>query len=123
MKQFAVISIISLMLLFSGCTNNPEPGKYDEFAQCLTEKGMEFYGTYTCGHCAKVKRDFGSSFQYVNYIECHPNGVGADTERCIENEIDRYPTFIFEDGSRMSGELSMEQLSQKTGCAMPQIEE
>ena len=40
------------------------------FAQCLTDKGMKFYGSSNCSWCAKEKTLLGDSLQYINYIEC-----------------------------------------------------
>ena len=44
--------------------------RYDKFAQCLAEKQVKMYGLYWCTHCAEQERMFGSSFNYVTYIEC-----------------------------------------------------
>jgi len=111
------IFVITLILL-SGC-NQPPMGKYDEFAQCLTENGVVVYGAYWCIHCQKVKNSFGDSFKYMNYVECDPNDANGNPELCQQERIGQIPTFIFSDGTRLTGELTHEQLSQKTGCVLP----
>ena len=44
--------------------------KLDDFAKCLTQKSVVMYGAYWCPHCQAQKKLFGSSFKYVNYVEC-----------------------------------------------------
>ena len=44
-----------------------------------------------------------------------PSRVGQ-TLQCKQELIQGYPTWEFSDGSRQSGELTISQLSQKTGC-------
>lgn len=118
-KLFMLMGI-GLIILLAGCTqSNVPPGKYTEFAQCITEKGAVEYGAFWCQHCAKVKAQFGDAFQYVNYVECDPKGPNAQPQLCIEKGIEAYATFIFADGSRLVGEPTLEELSQKTGCALP----
>ena len=94
-------------------------GKYDGFAQCLTEKGAVMYGAYWCPHCQAQKKLFGSSWDYVTYVECSlPNGNGQ-TEVCIKEGITGYPVWKFADGKKISGQLSLEQLGSFTGCELP----
>jgi hypothetical protein len=94
------------------------PGQYDEFAQCLKEKGATFYGAFWCPHCREQKRMFGSSAQYLNYVECStPDGRGQ-TPVCKEKGITSYPTWIFADGATSSGTLSLDTLASRTGCVL-----
>ena len=109
-----------MLVVLAGCTSSSvPPGKYTEFAKCITEKGAVEYGAFWCQHCAKVKAQFGDAFQYVNYVECDAKGPNPQPELCIEKGIEAYATFIFADGSRLVGEPTMEELSQKTGCPLP----
>lgn len=91
------------------------PSEYDEFAQCLTEKGAVFYGAYWCHFCEQQKDMFGSSMKFVNYVECDPKGKNARPELCVENNIRGYPTWII-DGKSYSGVQSLEKLSELTSC-------
>lgn len=94
------------------------PGEYDDFAKCLTDSGAKFYGAYWCPHCSNQKELFGSSIKYVNYIECDPRGNNAQPQACESAGITGYPTWVFADGSRGSGEQSLQQLAIKTGCVL-----
>jgi hypothetical protein len=89
------------------------------FAQCLTEKGAKFYGAYWCPHCSAQKRMFGAAVKDLPYIECAtPDGKGQ-MQVCTDAGIQSYPTWIFADGSQLNGEQSFQELSDKTGCALP----
>ena len=118
-SKIILAGLIGLTILIAGCSSGPPSGHYDSFAQCLTDEGAIFYGAYWCNHCEKVKKSFGDSIQYVTYVECDPKGVGGDPDRCLENDIEAYATFVFKDGTRLVGEPSLEELSQKTGCVLP----
>jgi ribosomal protein S27E len=96
------------------------PGQYDTFAQCLTEKGAVFYGAWWCPHCENMKELFGNSMKYVTYVECSTTDGKSQLPACVEKEIKGYPTWIFADGSRETGELPFEMLSEKTGCTLPE---
>lgn len=96
-----------------------EPGKYDAFAQCLTEKGAVFYGAFWCPHCQNQKAMFGKSAKLLSYVECAtPDGKGR-LPICEEKKIEGYPTWEFADGSREAGEVPLRRLAEKTGCALP----
>lgn len=90
-----------------------DTGSLDAFAKCLSEKGVVMYGAEWCPHCQNEKNTFGTSFQYVTYVECpqHP-------QKCIERSIQGYPTWIFYDGKRLEGEQGLQTLSQESGCKL-----
>lgn len=98
---------------------NGSPGINDSFAQCLTEKGVKMYGAWWCPHCQSQKKLFGKSFKYINSIECSPNGTKTMSLQCRNEGIEGYPTWVFADGSRASGQQSFEDLSLKTNCPAP----
>ncbi len=100
-------------------TKPSSPGKYDAFAQCLKEKQATFYGAFWCPHCKNQKAAFGSSAKYLPYVECStPDGKGQ-LENCKNAGVESYPTWIFSDGSKETGEVSMEKLAEKTQCELP----
>lgn len=88
------------------------------FAQCLTDKGVKFYGAYWCPHCAKQKKMFGSrAMAEIDYIECAlPGNPQAQTQECKDAGIKNYPTWEYPDGSRRTGEQSFEDLAEGSGC-------
>lgn len=93
-------------------------GRYDQFAQCLKDKGAKMYGAYWCSHCQNQKRLFGKSFEKINYIECSLPDGQTQTEVCREAGIESYPTWEFADGERITGEASLATLAEKTNCSL-----
>jgi len=111
-----VVVPVVIFAMVSTKEKKVEPGKHDEFAQCLTDKGVKMWGAYWCPSCKNQKDLFGSSFEKVKYIECSLPGGQAQTEECTEAGITGYPTWEFADGSRISGETSLEVLAEKSQC-------
>lgn len=112
----AVVVIIGLFMI----PNSAASRKLDGFAACLEDKGAIMYGAYWCPHCQSQKRLFGASQSKVPYVECAlPSGNGQSQE-CIDAGIEQYPTWVFADGSRVVGEMSLAALEEKTSCDLPQ---
>ena len=88
--------------------------KYDSFAQCLATKKLTMYGAVWCSHCKAQKTLFGSSFQYVPYVECTEN-----PDLCLEKKVEGYPTWVDQNGGKYMGEQSLEKLSQISNCELP----
>jgi hypothetical protein len=116
MKIYIILAV-SLMLFLQACGGTD---KYNAFADCLTDEGAKMFGAYWCPHCQEQKKEFSNSWNRVDYIECSLPNRGGQTELCNRAGIQGYPTWEFADGSRESGRLSMEKLSQKTGCDLPE---
>ena len=94
--------------------------KYDSFAKCIASKNARMYGLYWCPHCADQKREFGSSFQYVPYIECaSENDPHELTPACKAAGVKLFPSWQFGSDPPKENELSLQELSQKTGCSLP----
>jgi len=92
----------------------------DNFAKCLTSKGLKMYGAWWCPHCAEQKESFGYAFQYVNYTECGIEGqTHSVNEQCKKEGIKNFPTWQFSDGSRHEGVLTVSDLADKSGCKLP----
>lgn len=112
----SVLVVVGVVGFFAYRSSNAEPGQYDDFASCLTESNVKMYGAYWCPHCQNQKEMFGKSWKYVEYVECAlPNQQGQSIV-CQQAGIESYPTWEFGDGSRQSGELTFEELSQQSGC-------
>lgn len=95
------------------------PGQFDEFAQCLTDEGVTYYGAYWCPNCQTQNAMFGNSKKHVNYIECAVRGVqNQQSPECAEAGIEAYPTWEFADGERVTGLQTLEFLAEKTGCEL-----
>lgn len=97
----------------------PPPGEYDSFAKCIAASGAKFYGAFWCPHCAAQKALFGTSVQYLPYVECSLPDESGQTQICIDHGITEYPTWVFADGSTSTGETDLATLSAKTGCPLP----
>ena len=62
---------------------------------------------------------FGSSKDLLPYVECSTPDGNEQVQICKDKKIEGYPTWEFADGSRLPGELSLQTLSEKTGCELP----
>ena len=93
-----------------------KPGQYDALATCLGESGATFYGAFWCPHCNDQKKTFGKSEELLPYVECSTPDGNGQTQVCIDNQIQSYPTWIFADGSRLTGAQSVQALAAKTSC-------
>lgn len=89
------------------------------FGRCLKSKGATFYGASWCPHCRAQNETLGDALDYVKYVECSVDGGRETTAACHKAKIDGYPTWTFGDGSRASGEQSLRELAEKTGCELP----
>ena len=98
---------------------NATPGKLDGFAQCLKDEGAIFYGAFWCPHCQKQKTMFGKSQKLLPYIECSTPDGRSQLPVCTEKKVESYPTWEFMDGTRLTGEIPLETLAEKTSCALP----
>jgi thiol-disulfide isomerase/thioredoxin len=93
--------------------------RYDAFATCLKDKGAVFYGAFWCPHCQATKKLFGSAQKFLPYVECSTPDAKGQTQICIDKGVASYPTWDFADGSRLTGELTLETLAEKTSCVLP----
>ena len=96
-------------LLFKNSGEPSKPGKYTPLAQCLSEKGVEFYGAWWCHNCERQLANFGSAKDDLPYIEC------ADANKqqnftCTKEGIKSYPTWKFPDGRVITGVQTFETL-------------
>lgn len=118
-----IVGVITLMFLRSKTsTEIVEAGKYDQFAACLKEKGAVFYGAFWCPHCQKQKKLFGSSAKLLPYVECSTADASSQIQICKDKKVESYPTWEFRDSSRITGEVTLEELAQKTGCVLPALD-
>ena len=122
--KYIIGVVIAIAVIIGGIslldTSTNKSVKYDSFAMCLAEKGATFYGAFWCPHCQEQKKLFGKSAKKLPYIECSTaNGQGM-LPVCKDAGIESYPTWVFPDGSQVSGEQPLQTLSEKTSCILPQ---
>ena len=114
-----IVAILVSFIVFNITGNTKKaPNKYDSFAKCITDNGVKMYGAYWCSHCNNQKEMFGNSWQYINYIECSLPNKAGQTQVCTQAGIKAYPTWEFQDGKRLDGELTFAQLSQYSNCQL-----
>ncbi len=118
-----ILGVIATVLLRNHQSGVVTPGKYDTFAQCLKDDGLKFYGAFWCPHCQAQKKLFGSSVKFLPYIECSTPDATGQTQVCIDQKIQSYPTWELKDGTRLPTEneagVTLETLSAKSGCPLP----
>lgn len=106
--------------IFISVKNAPPPnGTYDSFAKCIANTSTTFFGAFWCPHCHDQKNEFGDAAKYLPYVECSLPDASGQTQVCIQNKIEGYPTWQFPDGSRVTGLQTLQTLSEKTGCPLP----
>lgn len=112
-RKYFLISIFALTIIlsaFSVSSYMNQPGEYDEFAKCLTEKGAVVYGNNFCSYTAKQMNFFGKSKEHLNYVQCV-----KDEELCNSKGVEITPTWEI-NGETYSGVQTFERLSALTGC-------
>ena len=112
-----MIGIVFMMRLVINAT--VVMGNYDDFAQCIAQKGVKFYGAFWCPHCQAQKKRFGGSAKYLPYVECSTPDAQGQTQICKDNNIKGYPTWVFPDGTHLEQEMELADLAQKTSCPLP----
>ncbi|MBV9349282.1 MAG: hypothetical protein JO026_00870 [Patescibacteria group bacterium] len=119
--------VILLAIVFGGYVSyssyagskGTAPGALDAFVNCIKGKGIKFYGAFWCPHCQRTKAEFGDSAKNLPYVECStPDGQGQ-TQICIDKKIVEYPTWMLPDGTRVTGEHTLSELSQDFSCSLP----
>ena len=69
-----------------------------KIARELKKDKATFYGAYWCKFCDRERQGLGrEAFALVDYVECDPEGAGADPKRCAEAGVRAYvgPSQIF----------------------------
>lgn len=93
--------------------------RYDSFARCLASAHAKMYGLYWCPHCAEQKEMFGRSFRYVPYVECAIKGSHDLAPECQAAGLKLFPSWQFGANKPVEGVFPLQELSDKTGCALP----
>ena len=70
----------------------------DEFASCLKEEDVTFYGAFWCQHCQAQKALFGKSLEKLPYVECSTPDSQNTTQICLDKKIESYPSWTFPKG-------------------------
>ncbi len=119
-----IVGFGGMLFIMSGGSASPSvktpvaTGDNVALAQCLKDKQVTFFGAFWCSHCKQQKALFGDAVPALPYVECStPDGNGRN-KICIDKNIESYPTWEFPDGTRLTGEQSLETLAEKSGCSL-----
>ncbi len=110
--------IVMVLILAYGAWWYYTNHRYDGFAKCLASKQTKMYGLYWCPHCAEQKAMFGKAFQYVPYVECAIKGSRELAPACSAAGVKLFPSWQFGSNPPKEGVYPLEELSDKTGCAL-----
>lgn len=111
--------VIATVVVSLGATARVDASTLQDFGSCLSREGAIFYGASWCPHCQAQRETLGAAMPRVRYVECSVNGERTSTRECERAGVQSYPTWVFADGSRASGEQSLASLAKKTGCELP----
>ncbi|GIW92177.1 MAG: hypothetical protein KatS3mg110_0218 [Pirellulaceae bacterium] len=88
------------------------------FAKALSAAGVKFFGADWCPFCNQQKALFEDGARFLPFIEVtNPDRTLNDVG--VANNITAFPTWEFPDGSRATGVLSLDELSQRSGVPIP----
>ena len=119
LKVVVIVGILVLVALGIFLGWYRQNTRLDAFAKCLDVKQAKMYGAFWCPHCAEQKELFGRSFKYAPYIECGITGQKGIQKVCTDASIQKFPTWVFANGTRFEGKKSLEFLSDQAGCPLP----
>lgn len=111
----AIILIWAIWYFSRSSSSATSDGSNKSLAKCLKDKGAKFYGASWCPHCNSQKAAFGSDAPNLPYIECSDSSH-QQNKQCNDAKVTGYPTWVFADGSRLSGEVPLATLKTKAGC-------
>jgi cyclophilin family peptidyl-prolyl cis-trans isomerase len=88
------------------------------FANALKADGAKLYGAGWSADTTAQKELFEDGGQFLEFVEV-TNGDRTPNAAATQNGITTYPTWIFDDGTRLEGVQSLQALSEHTGIAIP----
>lgn len=89
------------------------------FAKALSDAGVTYYGAAWCPACTEQRQLFADGGQFLPFVEV-TNSDRSLNEIGQAAGIEAFPTWEFPDGSRETGVLSLDQISQLSGVDIPQ---
>ena len=107
-----IFLIVIILLIATFYVKSLRPGKYDDFAKCLTEKGAIMYGNDFCSYTTQQRNGFGKSQKYLNYVKCFDN-----EDLCNSKQVKITPTWEI-NNEMYEGVQGFEKLVALTGCGV-----
>ena len=71
----------------------------------------KMYGSYKCPHCTDQKKEFGTAFKFIEYVECDNRGANANPSLCFAKGISSYPTWEIK-GRFYQGQYTLSRLAE-----------
>lgn len=118
LKKYAIYAIIILVFGFIFVSFSQASEKNSQFAQCVADSDAKMYGASWCSACNQQKSTLGN-VKEIPYVECSEPDGRTQTQICIDEGIEGYPTWKFADNTTHTGVLSKAELSERTGCVLP----
>lgn len=115
MKRNALVTVLVALVLigsYAMWVKASGPGKYDQFAECLTENDWTMFGTDWCPHCQRQKKMFGKSFASIHYVNCD---IGS---ACSDAGVKSYPTWGKNGKLEASGVKELSTLARLSSCSL-----
>ncbi|MBW6442367.1 hypothetical protein K0A97_01125 [Patescibacteria group bacterium] len=110
-----IILIALILIFFIFKIYRDKTSTLNDFNECLSEKGLVFYGTTWCPACSSLVETLGGYESVIPvYIDCIQN-----QERCNEEKKTNYVPEIQINGEVYEGPRTLESLSVITGCPLP----
>lgn len=98
----------------AGTTTNENSDYLEKLAKFMTDQGMVIYGSYQSPETKSQKDLFGESSQFLNYVECDATGTSANSDECISQNVNVYPTWIY-NGTKYVGIQTLSDLARYVG--------
>ncbi len=89
-----------------------------QFAKALKDSGARFFGAIWCPFCNEQKALFGDGADYLPFVEVTNPDRSLNSVGQQEN-IQAFPTWEFQNGSRVTGVKTLQELSNLSGIAIP----
>lgn len=104
---------------FSGQAEGEDAPDLVAFAKALADAGVVYYGAGWCPFCIQQKELFEDGGHFLPFVEV-TNPDRTLNQVGIDNNINQFPTWVMPDGDRLTGLLSLQELSDESGVAIPQ---
>jgi hypothetical protein len=108
--------LLAAIVQIEKLSQRSESSSLENFAQCLTQKGIKLYGSSRDAYTQEQKAMFGRAVNYLPYIECIEPESKELLFECQVKDIKTFPTWEFTNKERKSGILSLEELKELSGC-------
>lgn len=109
-------SLLASIAQIEKLSQRSENSSLENFAQCLTQKGIKLYGSSRDALSQEQRAMFGKAINYLTYIECIEPESKELLFECQVEGIKTFPTWEFTSKERKSGVFSLEELKELSGC-------